>query len=456
MSQASQTSAPPGALAPAGAPAPPSRAPSGMPAVRSRGGPATGAASTPRLRAREVARSRLEGTPGRLRIAAVVAVLASLVFGFLGGSAFRGWGGALEDARADTAQLVRIQTIQNDLVKADAAASNAYLTGGVESPAVRASYDQAIAEAARLLAEPSAAAEDTVTLRSAVTGLARYTGLVEQARANNRQGMQVGAAYLRQAGTVLRTQIVPALETVSQADQRRVAAAYDRANRATATYVLAAGLALAALILVQLWLARRTRRVINLPLAVATLAVLVGLGGGLFTLQRAATTAGGAADRPYGATVALASARTAAFDAKAQESLGLIARGNAGPSQEVANARIKQAEQQLELAESRGVPDASRRAFAAWKTQHTAVRAADDGGNWSGARTAATGASNTAFTEFDTVSLLELRTQAGQVDSALGRPYLSLLVVGWLVLALGLLAAVSALTGILQRLGEYR
>ena len=36
-------------------------------------------------------------------------------------------------------------------------------------------------------------------MESANAGLARYTGLIEQARANNRQGFPVGAAYQRQA-----------------------------------------------------------------------------------------------------------------------------------------------------------------------------------------------------------------------------------------------------------------
>ncbi len=194
------------ASAPVTAPA----VPIGLPA------PVPGSAVDPmakprRGRVREAARSGLNGTPGRMRIAAAAAVLASLVFGLLGGSAFRGWGGALDSAEAEAAQLVRIQTIQNDLVKADAAAANAYLRGGSEDPATRAIYDAAISDAARRLAQPAATAADSTILETAVDGLSRYTGLVEQARANNRQGMQVGAAYQRVAGEVLRNEIVPAL-----------------------------------------------------------------------------------------------------------------------------------------------------------------------------------------------------------------------------------------------------
>ena len=315
---------------------------------------------------RDLVASQLEGTPGRLRIAAVLAILACLVFGLAGGAAFRGWGGALADARADSAQLVRIQTVQNDLVKADAAASNAYLAGGNEDPQLRATYDAAIAEAARLLTQPAATAEDTATLQDVVAALVTYNGLVQQARANNLQGLQVGAAYLRQAGDVLREEIVLDLQKVSQADQRRVADAYGRMDLYSALLVGAAVLALAALLAVQAWLARRTRRIINAPLAIATLAVVVGIIAGLGVLAGAAGTATRTAQGPYAATVALASARTAAFDAKAQESLGLIARGNAGSAEAIAVTQIEASRKDLATAVEKGASSGVRSQFEAW------------------------------------------------------------------------------------------
>ncbi len=405
---------------------------------------------------RDLVASQLEGTPGRLRIAAVLAILACLVFALAGGAALRGWGGALADARADSAQLVRIQTVQNDLVKADATASNEYLAGTNADPQLQTTYDGAIAEAARLLTQPAATAEDTAILQDVVSALVTYNGLVQQARANNIQGLQVGAAYLRQAGDVLREQIVPGLQRVSQADQRRVADAYGRMDLYSALLVGAVVLALAALLAVQAWLSRRTRRIINAPLAIATLAVLVGATVSLIVLSGAAGTATRTAQGPYAATVALASARTAAFDAKAQESLGLIARGNAGSAEAIAVAQIGAARRDLATAVEKGASSRVRSQFEAWVTQHQAVRTADDGGDWSAATTAATGPSNAAFKAFDDTSTQALDFQSAAVDSALARPRTALVIVGWLVLGLGILAAVASLTGVGQRLGEYR
>ena len=406
---------------------------------------------------RDLVASQLEGTPGRLRIAAVLAILACLVFGLAGGAAFRGWGGALADARADAAQLVRIQTVQNDLVKADAAASNAYLAGGNEDPQLRATYDGAIDEAARLLTQPAATAEDTATLQDVVSALVTVQRSGPAGPSEQHPG-SAGRCRVPAAGRgrCCVSRSCPAWQRVSQADQRRVADAYGRMDLYSALLVGAVVLALAALLAVQAWLSRRTRRIINAPLAIATLAVLVGATVSLIVLSGAAGTATRTAQGPYAATVALASARTAAFDAKAQESLGLIARGNAGSAEAIAVAQIGAARRDLATAVEKGASSRVRSQFEAWVTQHQAVRTADDGGDWSAATTAATGPSNAAFKAFDDTSTQALDFQSAAVDSALARPRTALVIVGWLVLGLGILAAVASLTGVGQRLGEYR
>ena len=56
---------------------------------------------------------------------------------------------ALDRAEDDTEQLVRVQKIQTNLLRADATATNAFLVGGLEPPAQRAAYDEALAEVQR-------------------------------------------------------------------------------------------------------------------------------------------------------------------------------------------------------------------------------------------------------------------------------------------------------------------
>jgi len=408
-----------------------------------------------RRRRMEAALGRLAGTPGRLRIGAIAAVVAALVYGLLGGSAFLQWGNALESARADAAQLVRIQTVQNDLVKADAAAATAYLSGGTDTASIEV-YNRAVADASARLAQSAAVASDAAELETVLQGLTRYAGLIDAARANNLLGLQVGAAYQRQAGDVLRNQIVKALERVSQADQRRIATAYNDANLATVRLIAAGVIALIGLVAVQVWLARRTHRVLNPALVAATAAVVAGLVAGFIALGSAANRADEVGTGPYTATVALATARTSAFDAKAQESLGLIARGNSGPTETIARAQIAKARQQLEQAAARGASAGVAQAFTAWTEQHTAVRAADDTGDWGKARTIAAGPSSKAFDAFDSASSQALEAQARSVNTGLRAPRATLVIMGWLTLVLGLFAAGSGYVGLAQRLEEYR
>ena len=152
------------------------------------------AAGAPGVVRRQVAavvarvREQMDGTPGRLRRAAVLAVLVALVFGVTGGQAFRLRADAISAARDDAAQLVRLQTIHTDLVRADASATNAFLVGGLEPAEQRAEYVEALDSAARLVSEAARAQPaDADALGVLNAHLLEYSGLVESARANNRQ-----------------------------------------------------------------------------------------------------------------------------------------------------------------------------------------------------------------------------------------------------------------------------
>ena len=157
-------------------------------------------------------RALFAGTPGRLRIAAVAVVVGALLFGFGAYGALVMRASAIGDARNHAAQLVRLQAIRSSLTQADAAATNAFLVGGLEPADQRASYNGGIARAtASIAAASSGSSADAPELAEINQVLARYAGLIESARANNRQGFPVGAAYLRQAGNLLRTDGLPPL-----------------------------------------------------------------------------------------------------------------------------------------------------------------------------------------------------------------------------------------------------
>ena len=97
------------------------------------------------------------------------------------------------------------QQIYRALSDADATAATAFLSGGLEPIAARHRYQADIAqaasrlEAATAIAGHSAAARGLAALSAA---LPVYAGEVETARADNRLGLPLGAAYLREAASL--------------------------------------------------------------------------------------------------------------------------------------------------------------------------------------------------------------------------------------------------------------
>lgn len=408
-------------------------------------------------------RAAFAGTPGRLRLAGIATVVAGLVFGLFAFIAVTARADALADARADAAQLVRIQTIRINLVSADANLTNAFLVGGLEPPAARAAYQQGIADAATTLAAASGDnGRDAAALQRVNDAVTRYTGLVESARANNRLGYPLGAAYLRQATNLLRDEALPPLVDLSAEVQRRVDQAYSASAAATAWLV--AGLVIALIVLVgaQVWLTARMRRTFNLPLVTATaitLVVTIVIGGVMaWSQSKAKDTRTGA----YFATVELTTARTDAFDAKSAESLTLIARGQ-GQAYEASfdNLSANVAAILADAAHRGGSGEAAARdAFDAYQNVHVKIRKADDGGDWDGAVDTATGTkptdANVVFATFDKASSQALAARSTQLRDALADARGPLPVFAWIGLLAGIAAAAAAARGISIRLREYR
>ena len=161
--------------------------------------------------------------------------------------------------------------------------------------------------------------------------------------------------------------------------------------------------------------------------------------------------------------MALATARSAAFDAKSNESLTLIARaGNASeakwktPSESVlANVVVLEAAQG-----SIGPAGSLRTAWNAYGTEHVAIRKLDDAGTWDQAVAAATKteppSANATFTAFTSQADQSLETFRAATQATVTEPQTRVTVTGWVLLVICLAAALLALRGISQRLEEYR
>ena len=159
--------------------------------------PAVAPAPAPAPVHRRGLRGALSRTPGKMRVAGVLAIVASLAVGVLGLRAGLAQSDALADADADTTQLVGIQDVRNDLVVADATATNAFLVGGLEPPAQRARYDEAVASAASGLDQPRVRGQAGGRLAQQLGVCLVGAGQLREPVGGGRDGLVVPGALLR-------------------------------------------------------------------------------------------------------------------------------------------------------------------------------------------------------------------------------------------------------------------
>jgi len=289
--------------------------------------------------ARTVARGRvaisrhLATTPGRLRLAAALLVLTAIAFGLVARHAAGERREAVQSVAVTERLLVSAVELSISLSNTHAIAAFGFLRGGPERPASRRSYKVALAQSGVAVAEITRAIGASPGRGPAVRRITRalpmYSGLMESARSNSRQGFPVGNAYLREASQTMRNVMLPSARDLYEIEAQSLTHGY-RAG-VSRGLLLAAGLAgcalLAALAWTQLFLARATRRIVNPALALATV-LLLGLAvwiGVAFAVQHDALAE---AQRTGSDPVELLTAtRILASRAQADESIALAARG---------------------------------------------------------------------------------------------------------------------------------
>lgn len=416
--------------------------------------------TTPDALAAATAAAHGRSTPSRMGLVAIALVLLGALVALGAGWAFRTADGALGRADANAAQLVRLQELQTRLVRADADATNAFLVGGLEPAELRADYDEAMRTATELVAQAARAQPaDGAVLATLNTAVLEYSADVERARSANRQGLPVGSQYLRNASADLRTDALPALAALIDANSARVDHEMDAARSAWALAVVSGVVGLAGVVAASVWLARRTHRYVNPPLAAAGVVLLVLTVGSGIVLVSSSTQVGDARATHYAAADSLSTARLGAYDAKANESLTLIARGSGSAFEEAWVASAAQVDDAL--GERSGVLDQDvRTTWAAYAEQHAAIRQLDDDGAWEDAVAAATsrddGSANAAFAAFDDASSAALAEASGATSDALEDAGSGLVLGLWLSVAAGLAVAVLSWSGISRRIEEYR
>jgi hypothetical protein len=161
---------------------------------------------------------------------------------------------------------------------ADATAATAFIAG-TEPRAVRQSYEQAITEAAMALNRASSGTTDEPMqqlLGRIGAQLAMYTGLIETARTNNREGNPVGSVYLVEASGLMQQTILPDAQKLYEEISGRLDAQTTASARIPATVFLIVFVTLLCGVYSPRWWARRpTGRRLNFGFVASGLAVLI-------------------------------------------------------------------------------------------------------------------------------------------------------------------------------------
>ncbi|MFJ5707906.1 hypothetical protein [Streptomyces sp. NPDC093105] len=475
-------SAPAAAPHPASAPARPA-----VPGQVSRAA-AVGAAPPPARGAwatgREVLRQAATTEPGRLRILGAVLALLVLALGTVAGLEAADRAGSAEDVVGRSQPLsADAAAIYRSLADADSTAAAGFLAGIREPAESRSRYDRDITTASRLLVKAAANTDGSDESAREITTLnellPRYTGLIERARAANRQGLPLGGAYLRYANQEMTTRLLPAAERLYAAETARLHQDDDDA-RAWPYLALGAGvLALGVLAWAQRREYRRTNRVFSRGLLAATAASVVVLLwlAGAHTVAR--TGLGSAQSEGQQSLQLLNEARISSLKARANENLTQVARGAVltedGKNDKyeaeyttgmgaLADALARATRLADDEAGRAPLAEATAR-VEEWRKRHAEAQKRGEDGDYRGALDLIVGPKGEAEPKesagwsFDQVdAALEraltheqdefTRSARGAVDALAGLPLGAA--------ALGALGALAAVLGINRRLSEYR
>ncbi|MET8829952.1 hypothetical protein ABZX40_30650 [Streptomyces sp. NPDC004610] len=421
--------------------------------------------------------------PGRLRV--IGALLALLVVAF---GAITAWQSA-ERASAADAVLNTSQPLSSDaadiyrsLADANTAASSGFLAGGQETEESRERYEDNIRKAAEGLvraannSEPGSASAQTIADLNRL--LPEYKGLIERARANNRQGFPLGGAYLRYANDTMQSDMLPSAEKLYKTENERLSADYADATPYPWAAIALGVAALGALAWAQHRTYRRTNRVLNHGLVAASAATVVVLLWLVVGHSVARAGLNDSYEHGVRSLNALNDARIASLKARGNENLTLVNRGAEsvmvdGEYQDKFDVEFGKSmadlEKGLDTAAGLADDDAGRDPVSEaagnmeeWQARHGRARAADNAGDYQTALNRIIGGdpddppTGECFDGVDESLALAIDHEKKEFEAAAadGLGAMTGLTAG--AAALAVLGAAGAVLGIGRRLSEYR
>ncbi|RNE49917.1 hypothetical protein C5L39_00650 [Corynebacterium alimapuense] len=427
--------------------------------------------------------SYLATTPGKLFGMAVIVSLAIFAAGY-------SMSQSSEDRQSDLNLLLTTtepmsysaHNLYTSLSLADTIAANGFVQAGVESAGTRARYYAAIDRAMISAAETSSGIdlsnqESLELIADVERQVPIYTGLVETARANNRMDNPVGVAYMIEASSLMREEILPAAAELFTLTSSEVRVQQDTQTRPQ--WVPLSGLfaAVAFLLMAQWALWRMTRRRLNKGFLAATALLSVAImwvSASNFSAWQAGTRGFEEASMPWDS---LTASRIQAQQARTAETLTLVRRESINDSTLVFEestqavnvalddfAQARSLESVEEKASTQELLTNARSALADWEDAHGRFIEAMETGNYDEAvrlvttTTATPGQEATAAGAYDRLDsiLSSLIADARSsmrifINDGLAATQL----VATAVLVLSLLSIVAVWVGMRPRLQEY-
>ena len=417
-------------------------------------------------------------TPGKLRAARAVLVSICVVGGVAGVYGARARVDATTEIDRRTGPLSAAAiNVYRSLAAADAiVATESLLPTEADRTVAREAFSKEIQDAAASLAHASSLVGDQGLTADRIASISSqlpvYTGLVGQARA---LGGTRASDALKEASGLMQSTILRRAEALQRSESGHLDAQYRRAGSLPVAALASAGLGLVALGAVQLLLFRRTRRILNLGLALSSAFVVGSLLWSGFAFSISHDHLESSRRHSQSVTDALGLARIAALQARANEVLALVVTGDVTSYDADFSARaqllarddgaggvggaVGAARQIVGDGPSRAQVERAVEATRSWFRAHTEVQNLRTSGRRAEAiastisREAGAGG---AFTRLDGILTAAVEAE----DSAFGREIrradsaLAFLLVGTGLSSLA--AAAAAVWGIGQRLEDYR
>lgn len=350
---------------------------------------------------------------------------------------------------------------------ADAAAATAFIAGAEPSD-VRKRYEQAITDASVAVTRASSGLTDEPMIQ--VLGrvnaeLAVYTGLVETARTNNRAGNPVGSSYLSEASALMQTQILPDAQRLYEATSSRVDAETAASARIPASVIVVVTVTVLFGLFANRWLARRTRRRVNIGFVAGGLAVLIMVVWVGTALVISTTDSRSAKNTAAQSLKTVTTMAITAQQARADETLALVRRGDEDVRKQSYYQRIDAMQQQLSIYLSsddnnKGDLADAEQLLRKWRAADDRINAYIAVGDYQAATQVALGTgeddSTPAFGKLDEALAKGIADSRNQLrtDIVNARRVLSGATFG--AAALSVIAAIAVTLGLWPRLSEYR